>query len=228
MSNHKNIEIVEDNIRVIIPIELKDVFKSNFKKSHWLNHSKKWELNLSSLDKLNQFLEESNDLLVEIEAAETMRLKDELLHKLRSDLKYIKGRIRKNKSLYVSVSDEDIESVRLEIERAKKSLEQERSNTQSRFERNKELVKSVCDMSIVSYSLSKMVEMQYARRTSAIRKVFESAAVAIDDEHDKLKEIGFYSPAMNNIYNLNWNRPDRDKANKFSVDDIYEIKKYEK
>ncbi|EMC9392543.1 hypothetical protein VO419_004391 [Vibrio parahaemolyticus] len=227
MSNHKNIILNNNDVFVKIPYELKDHFKSTIIDAEWCSYRKLWLIDEDMIPKANQFLNEVNETLERLEAARTQLMLEDELQQLKSSLIYVNESIERQENSFTGVTEADIEAVRAQIEAAKVNLEKAKEDAQTRKLTNRELLESVCDLGLIFRSQREMTEAHYGRPNSSKRESFNNAALAIDNEHDKLKEIGFYSRALNELYNMNFNRPRRDVPNSISTEDILNLEKYE-
>lgn len=220
---------VENGFEVTLPYALKDSFKKAIPSAKWNPEKKCWNIGPRSGKKAEMWAEQAQPVAeLNAEVAELESTEQEYQNALRQ-LENIKNALLKkkeqNKSLDVMLAD--IESVKAQVEQAKQELAAEATEVAEKEMAVQEVVEKLIDVAKVESAISKMAQLQ-GKFSSKNRKLFEDAQDVINKARSAMKRAGLGSHGLDELWKINWNRPDRDKvADCSSIFDIYQIENNE-
>lgn len=215
----------EKGFEVTLPYALKDSFKQAIPSAKWNPAKKCWEIGPRSGKKAEAWAEQAqsvaelNDEVAEIESTE--KEFQAALRELENIKKRLSQKKEQNKSLDVMLAD--IESVKAQVEQAKQELAAEATEVAEKEMAVQEVVEKLIDVAEVQSAIAKMAQLQ-GKFSSKNRKLFEDAQDVINEARSAMKRAGLGSHGLDELWKINWNRPDRDKvADCSSIFDIYQI-----
>ncbi|ENX58813.1 MULTISPECIES: hypothetical protein [Acinetobacter] len=201
---------IESGYAVKFPFELKDNFKSVFKTAKWNPIAKQWEVGPRSFKKLTEWTESAEQVDAEIEKSKEVEEAEADLFSAKAELETIKNSItakRKTHQEWQVILDE-LKTVKESIEIAKadrKAEEDEILKTRSQIQN---FLNGVIDFDRIQKAKS---EMSNLHRKVGERAKFDAQRSIIKEECEKLRNVGFISPALEYLASINYNRPDRDR-----------------
>lgn len=227
---HIKIEKNENGFNVHLPYELKDSFKKALPSAKWNATAKCWTVGSRSLKKVEAWAETAE--IVAEQIAHEKEAKDELeateaefseaiaeLKKIGEQTNKAKQYIEKTKSVLAEIAN-----IKRQIEKAKIELQAERDNQDELSNKIDAVLDGIVDYAMINDAVATMQRMRRASINSKNREIFENAQSVIDKERAKLKKAGLGSHGLDDLYRVNWNRPDRDKIeNCREITDIYTI-----
>jgi chromosome segregation ATPase len=212
--------------------ELKDEFKKLFRTAKWNNNEKKWEVkdckqNINKLAKWSEMTAETEAQLDEKKQFEKDidECKDELFE-LEMALEGIKKEAEHNKKL-----QEKLLEINAEIENIKKEksdvialLEASRKQNKEEALKIEESLKSIIDIEKIERCHQIMISKKDSIYSTDKEK-YREAQSEIGEEIEKLAKIGLQSAGLNELYNMNVNRPDKYKPYDVTMLDILYVYK---
>lgn len=230
MQNIK-IEKIENGYSVRFPYALKDSFKKALPSAKWNANSKCWTVGIRSLKKVEAWAETAEEVAEQI--AEEKKAKDELeateaeFNQAIAELKRIKAEITETQK-YIEKTKKvlaEIAEIKEKVTNAKSELKEEREVQADLSNKIDEILNGILDFDAINEAISKMRRMRASAVTSKNRAVFEEAQNAINEQRQKLKKAGLGSRGLDDLWKINWNRPDRDRISDCrDIKDIYTIK----
>jgi hypothetical protein len=224
-------------IDVYVPFQLKDNFKKHFKRCKWRPISLNWEIPEEYEEKLMKYIAkfDMSNVVESIKSQHDIDTSLESLKNLSSELSHIKSKIAKYCESIASsekISEQadnilrEIEDRKVELEQVQAEAEESRKNAESKCKEVEEFVQSIVDIPAVFAAHGEMV-YHYKRLLSDNKNEYYKAEKIIRIQHKKLNEAGFYCDAMKKLGEMNFNRPDRDRPDRYKKADFFRIKAIE-
>lgn len=219
----------QDGFDVKIPFELKDNFKKAFPSAKWNAQDKVWFVGVRSgkraeawvqewAQKAQEVVETAKELK-EVEATE--KEYQEALRELDKLKQELQERIQRHRALDVMLAD--INELQAQIVETTKALRAEKSAVAEKEAEVRNVIENLIDEQAIEQAKATMSRLQ-GKMTSANRRMFEQAQDVINGERANLKRAGLGSHGLDDLWRINWNRPDRDKvANCRNVFDVYQL-----
>lgn len=220
---------VENGFEVTLPYALKDSFKKAIPSAKWNPAKKCWNIGPRSGKKAEAWAEQAQPVAeLNAEVAELESTEQEYqnaLHQLENIKNALLKKKEQNKSLDVMLAD--IKNVKEQVEQAKQELAAEATEVAEKEMAVQEVVEKLIDVAKVESAIAKMAQLQ-GKFSSKNRKLFEDAQDVINEARNAMKRAGLGSHGLDELWRINWNRPDRDKvADCSSIFDIYQIENNE-
>ncbi|MFT0211824.1 hypothetical protein VQ643_04310 [Pseudomonas sp. F1_0610] len=232
MSTIKVIKI-ETGYQVFFPFELKDNFRSIFKSAKWNPMAKCWEVGTRSKTRLENWVEAvqstADAIVTNAEEEAAARISENELFAIEQEMKEIQKTLALAKEIRANAekTKEFLEPAKAELEAAKAELVAAKKEAVSALNEAKAFVSKVIDVEAVTAAHQAMCK-NHGEVGSQAREAFNSACWVMREQNDKLKELGFYSPALDALYHMNFNRPQRDIPRSININiDIYTLEKLE-
>lgn len=216
----------ENGFEVKLPYALKDSFKKAIPSAKWNPAKKCWEIGPRSGKKAEAWAEQAqsvaqlNDEVAEIEATEQEF--QAALHELENIKKRLAQKKEKNKSLDLMLSE--INDLKNQIEKAQNELTKEAEEVAEKETAIQNVVANLIDIAETKRAIAQMAQLQ-GKLTSKNRRLFQELQDVINEARTKMRKAGLGSYGLDDLWRINWNRPDRDKvADCRSIFEIYQIK----
>lgn len=116
-----------------------------------------------------------------------------------------------------------LETKLVEIKKVEAERDGLKADCQLEDKRIKEILDKAIDLSTIQNAYSKMASL-FGKVGSQLRREFESAQEIIKEQQQILHALGLHSLGMEEMYQMNMNRPDRDRLPNFSS--IYNLVQY--
>lgn len=95
------------------------------------------------------------------------------------------------------------------------------------LEETKKRISSIIDLDYIMFLAHKMYLCVYSRRICSRKRDYLKAQNELINQHKYLFKLGLYSEGIYALTGMNPNRPDRDRPDNVTPDDILKIKKFE-
>ncbi|MET1256970.1 hypothetical protein [Aliikangiella maris] len=222
------VEKIENGYAAYFPFDLKDSFKSVFKSAKWNRYSKRWEVGPRSKKRLDQWMDEAKELAKDIEVTEALEMTETELFNLRSELEKIKRSLAIEKGIQNKLSESIwvLSEAKNELDLLSKKLNDEKVITLQKQAQAKELLEKACrienildaqrNMARLIHNVGRVAREQYDEQLEIIKKTKENLA-----------SIGLKSKGIDVLYDMNFNRPDRDKPDDVKFHHLIEITEIE-
>lgn len=231
-NENANIKIfkIENGYQVFFPYALKDSFKLALPSAKWDSTQKCWTVGVRSLKKVQAWAETAEslvkDMIVTKQAMDDLESTEQEfsqalaeLETLRTKLKSVREITAKKQATLAKLNE-----IRPQIEKAKIELGKAKAEQDKAELALAELVDGLIDMNAINNAIATMTRMRKSAITSKNRAVFEQAQEVINEQRQNLKQAGFGSRGLDDLWRINWNRPDRDRIGDCrKVDDFYRI-----
>jgi hypothetical protein len=218
--------------KVKVPYQLKEIFKKTFPSAKWHYDSLSWILGASCEARLKQF-EAAIEEELALAAAEAQKIsEDELceaeVRKIELEVVKIREELHKRRESQnvLNNAKQLLQTKKTELALAQAELKAEQEKHLQVLADAEAEFKKACDYDAVIAARKTLCSL-YKTVGSANRQKFVAAQEIINREHKRLKSSGFYSRGLSDLYNLNYNRPDRDNPNDIKITDIFKIKEYD-
>lgn len=229
-----DIKKIETGFAIAFPFELKNTFRSQFPSARWNNTLRRWEVGPRSGKRLGQWVAEVNasGFLEELDNLDNLEMTEKELRSLRgnleerrNELKEIEGRKENLLKLKGELQDtadrlseykEAINRLRSEVVEVQTACEQERQRIAAQLE-------GAIDMAAVLAAKRQMGHWINGVGRRA-REEFDKAQAVVIAERNKLTALGLYSPALNELADVNFNRPDRDHPKFIDDESLWIVK----
>lgn len=215
----------ETGFDVALPFELKDSFKKAIPSAKWNATKKVWQIGVRSGKKAQVWADEAQsvaDVIAEVAEREATQAEfDEAL----LELEAIKKEYQAVLSRHEKLSDilVNINSTKEKIKKVAQNLQDEKDALAKKTEKIKEQLSQIIDLNAIHGAKTTMAKLQ-GKMTSANRREFEQAQALVNKEREKLKQAGLGSHGLDDLWYVNWNRPDRDLVSRCrSVIDVYQM-----
>lgn len=206
-----------------IPFSLKDSFKKAIPSAKWNKDEKVWEIGPRSGKKAQAWAEQAQQVENVAEQAEEVQATEQEYQQAIAELARIKAELEKSIEESKSINEilADIASVKTEIAKTKAKLEQKNEEIARKNSEIKQVLSDIIDMKAIAEAQSVMARLQ-GKMTTVNRIEFEKAQDTINEQRHKLAEVGLGSCGLDDLWRINWNRPDRDKiSNCRSLLEVY-------
>lgn len=210
---------------VRFPYALKEVFRETFPSAKWASTTKLWNVGPRSGTRLEAWKNAVSDTakqIVDAESAiESEEINAKLIDSINAKLATILSNLKVNAQFLQTYSDTvtvleekkaELTSLKMRLANEALSAEQAKADLLARL-------KGVLDMPIVAHLRRDLALNHKIGR----RAQFNEAKDEIYEIIYNLRSIGLKSRGLSRLYNLNFNRPDRDKALEVSDNDILDI-----
>jgi hypothetical protein len=220
-------EQISEGFAVYFPKELKDNFKAVFKSAKWDFENKRWIVGTRSKTKLEEWVKLTQEVAQEVEARESESLTEIEIRQIQSQIEQIRENIeldRKRAQTYLRTIN-TLEKAKLELEKAKSEHQIELEQKQKHAQKCIELVSTICDLNEIKAAMNTMKRTH--GKIGKAKEDFRDAQSVIKDNLDRLRNKGFDSKGLRQLWEMNFNRPDRDSVDSVEIEHILDISKYE-
>lgn len=215
----------ENGFEVKLPFELKDSFKKAIPSAKWNGFKKVWEIGPRSGKKAQIWAEQAQVVAKALDEKKEREATEAEFEEALNDIKALEREIlaEQEKSKALDEILATLESAKSKVQEAKAELEKEKQAVADKTAKINAVLESIIDMSAVRNAKQTMSRLQ-GKMTSANRKEFEAAQAVINEQRKKLAAAGLGSRGLDDLWYVNWNRPDRDTISRCrNVIEIYQL-----
>jgi chromosome segregation ATPase len=216
---------IESGFAVYFPFALKDNFKSTFKSAKWNRLDRRWEVGPRSKKRLDQWIEAATPAAEDIEESESAELNSKQFEALQAEIAQVRAEIsrtRRAKEDYTNTADVLAEA-KEELKKVQKELDEEKQRSRREYKEAEALLKKACDINSI-FESQEIMKKNWGTMKGKNRDSFKEAQRVIRKERERLESIGFISVGIEELLDLNFNRPDRDNPD-VSVKSIFTLRK---
>lgn len=219
-------ETEHGDLSVAFPIELKDRFKHYFYKKRWNSDTQSWEVPREFKAKLEGWVHTVNHSGV-LEAIQDKKDREAMpndLNTLRHELKLMRQKV----ALHSKAADELERSNNLvskmsyELQCLKEQLAEDDAKAKTAVKGAREALNGIIDKSVIDAQIRIMCA-EITKVGSQAKTRFEKAQAVLQEQQERLKNVGLRSRGIGLLVSANFNRPDRDNPRLITDEDIYTI-----
>lgn len=221
---------IETGYQVFFAYALKDSFRKALPSAKWDSSNKCWTVGTRSLKKVQAWAEHAEPVATQIADEKKAQLELDstelefrqalrMLDDLKGQLKSVKDLTERKTATLAKLS-----AILPQIEKVKHQLAVAKAEHNAVVNQLADIVDGLIDMNAIDEAIGKMRKMRALPITSKNRSIFETAQAFINEQRQILKQAGVGSYGLDDLWRLNWNRPDRDRIGDCrQVDDFYYI-----
>lgn len=232
-----SIEIIklENGWAVKFPFDLKDNFRESFKSAKWNRELKQWEVGRNSKTRLEQWANihnEEADLLIEMKSEQEKHpfSKFEIQEMIKESQKNKRDleeevEILKKKNFNLDRSKSLLDEIESSIKLMKEEIKKETEEKLRLIEEQKKRMDGIIDIRKIRNAqelMNKIREMDYKFKEEKVQ--YWNAQKVIEEQMEKLDQLGLYSLGLEKLASMNFRRPDRDIPSSVGLDEIYDIR----
>lgn len=229
-----SVEKTDTGFIVKIPYAIKDDFKDSFKTAKWHADKKAWELGSRVEKRLMTWANEYSELAdktmeynqqhdeIEFSQQELERLKENTLQKL-ADIQQQLAKL-KLKNAQLQQTKTAIQELELQLKQATLELQKENCIHSQQQADIASVVSGLININAVLKAHQTLCHV-YKKVGAQAREQYDDAQTIIKTAIKNLNKAGLRSKGLEKLYEMNFNRPDRDDPSTVTLTDIYNITK---
>ena len=221
-------KIYDNSIKIHIPFELKDSFKSTFKTAQYTNEAGYWKINAGAESKLKQWINASKSVVKTLDERDNDELSETELRELQAGILDIRTDIAKEAQLTDSAVStcELLANAKKEFSHVTAELKAEKEKARTASSEAQSVLKEVCDLNAVLAAQQTMIR-NCGKKLSKYKVMFNEAQSIICENKKSLMSAGFRSAGIDTLAYCNFNRPDRDNPSEVDMTEILKLTKIE-